>query len=475
MRVLRPGLAGGSPAVFALGAALTVVAAFGSVWVGAQISLGALILAVVFVGATIGFVSYPHLTVAGVVVLFGFLPTLKVFVGPEIGSLKEVVVAAAVAAATILFAFERRRPDERILLLVGILLALYVINAGGTYNLAWAQGVRLIAEPLLLLVVGLTLPDPRRTLRYALGALVATGCVVAAYGMLQQAVGEWTLVGWGYEFSQQVRTIDGRLRSFGTFDDPFAYAAFLLFGIAAVVFWLRRGTLAWTAGLLMLMGLGLSFVRTAALILVAFVGLQLGRWGYTPSGVLVVTATIIAGGAILSGASGTRSQTYSVAGAGGGSANVILNGRVSAWEAALGDEPRSWLLGRGVGEVGTAAERSQYRFGRARGGERTQTLAVDSGYLAVIADVGLVGLAVLLLLFARLLVLAERAARLGSNVGWATLGLLIVLMLDALTRASFTGFPTAFLGLFLVGIALAAVRAESESPDGRATVAAAAG
>jgi hypothetical protein len=33
------------------------------------------------------------------------------------------------------------------------------------------------------------------------------------------------------------------------------------------------------------------------------------------------------------------------------------------------------------------------------------------------------------------------------------------MLLDALTRASFTGFPTAFLGLLLVGIALAAAGA----------------
>jgi len=39
----------------------------------------------------------------------------------------------------------------------------------------------------------------------------------------------------------------------------------------------------------------------------------------------------------------------------------------------------------------------------------------------------------------------------------------LCLMLDALTRASFTGFPTAFLGLLLVGIALATAREEDRS------------
>jgi hypothetical protein len=86
---------------------------------------------------------------------------------------------------------------------------------------------------------------------------------------------------------------------------------------------------------------------------------------------------------------------------------------------------------------------------------------VDSGYLATIADVGFAGLAVLLLLFARLIALAVDAARQAKTAGWIALGLLAALLLDALTRASFTGFPTAFLALLLVGVALAGAREES--------------
>jgi hypothetical protein len=43
------------------------------------------------------------------------------------------------------------------------------------------------------------------------------------------------------------------------------------------------------------------------------------------------------------------------------------------------------------------------------------------------------------------------------------LAFLAALLLDALTRASFTGFPTAFLGLLVIGIALASARVEGES------------
>jgi uncharacterized membrane protein YhaH (DUF805 family) len=78
----------------------------------------------------------------------------------------------------------------------------------------------------------------------------------------------------------------------------------------------------------------------------------------------------------------------------------------------------------------------------------------------VIADVGLIGLAALLGLFGRLITLATRAQKRGLAPGWIALALLTVLLIDAVTRASFTGFPTAFLGLLLVGVALGAATAD---------------
>jgi O-antigen ligase len=145
-------------------------------------------------------------------------------------------------------------------------------------------------------------------------------------------------------------------------------------------------------------------------------------------------------------------------------ANVILNGRVSAWKAAVGDQPLQWIFGRGVGTVGTAARRAGYTFvPSADSGTPAATTAVDSGYLATVADVGIVGLLVLLMLLGRLCLLAVRAIRVGIGAGWLALGVLVTLLLDALTRASFTGFPTAFLALLFIGIALAAAREEEET------------
>jgi hypothetical protein len=92
-----------------------------------------------------------------------------------------------------------------------------------------------------------------------------------------------------------------------------------------------------------------------------------------------------------------------------------------------------------------------------------ESRAVDSGYFAVIGDVGLLGLAALLTVFGRLLVLGVRSGRQGSSAGWLAVALLTVMLIDAVTRASFTAFPTAFVGLLLVGVALAAAQDQPTS------------
>jgi len=80
---------------------------------------------------------------------------------------------------------------------------------------------------------------------------------------------------------------------------------------------------------------------------------------------------------------------------------------------------------------------------------------VDSAFPEVAADIGFIGLALLLTLFGRLIVLAWRAARRGLTSGWTALGILAIVLLDALTRESLTGFPTAYIAMLLLGLAAA--------------------
>jgi uncharacterized membrane protein YhaH (DUF805 family) len=150
-----------------------------------------------------------------------------------------------------------------------------------------------------------------------------------------------------------------------------------------------------------------------------------------------------------------------------------LNGRTSAWQAAVGSNPLDWAFGRGVGQVGTAAQRATQGLiptsapGSTTGTAFAHASAVDSGYFATVADVGLVGLAVQLALLWRLVSLAAKAARERINAGWIALALLVAMLIDALTRASFNGFPTAFVGMLVTGVALAAAGEARRERAGR--------
>jgi hypothetical protein len=353
-----------------------------------------------------------------------------------------------------------RRIDGWVLAAVCALLGLYVLNLGAGfhgYGLNWVHGTRLTAEPFLLLLYGFTVREPRRTYRAAIRSMALTACAVAAYGLLQQLAGAGRLIAWGYSYSLQVRLLpNGLLRSFGTLDDPFAYAALLLLAFAVTLFGIRRTSSAVPVGIVILLGLAVSYVRTAAVICVALIGLTLLMRKHTVQAFTLLAVSFFAG-IILAVAASTHGATESrtVRGA-SPDIYLTLNGRTTAWKAALGG-PLTLPFGRGVGTVGRAAQRAAFSVTQSSTATPTTVHAVDSGYFSTVADVGLVGLTVLLVLFGRLVALAARAARMRAREGWLALGLLTVMLFDALTRDSFAGFPTAFLGLLLVGLALANV------------------
>jgi uncharacterized membrane protein YhaH (DUF805 family) len=444
--------------VLGLGAGLTCASVLAAQRVGEMPTLALLGGLVVFGAFVVGFVAAPRVTVALVIPLFALLPTLKLLVNPNLGPLKDLVSVAAIAAgAAILIkansSGERLRGDFWIGVLVAAIGALYVLNLGGSleWNVAWAHGVRLVVIPLLLLLVGLALGDSRRTFDWALGSLVATGCFVALVGLAQQQIGIDRLNQLGFEFDEQLRTIGDRLRSFGTLDDPFVYATFLLFALAAVIFWMRRGPLAYLAATLIAAGLAVSFVRTAAIAAVALLGLWLAQKGQTAIAAYLLGGALLVGAIVFSVASGgTESRQVRTS---QGSSYLTINERTTGWKLLFADT-NSLPLGKGVGEVGTAAERASYTLTRRN--DDSGGIAVDSGYLATVADIGLVGLALLLLLFARILALARRGIRQGLAAGWMAVAITAIMLIDALTRESFTSYPNAFLGFLLLGLALAA-------------------
>ena len=128
-----------------------------------------------------------------------------------------------------------------------------------------------------------------------------------------------------------------------------APAAFLLLAVTAVLFWVRRGPLAFALGGVIVAGLAFSYVRSAVVVSLALVGLWLARTKRTTiAGFLLVLAMTLAFAILIWSSGGTESRTVRT----GPSLFLTINGRTEAWRVVL-DDPKTWLTGKGVGEVGT--------------------------------------------------------------------------------------------------------------------------
>jgi O-antigen ligase len=207
-----------------------------------------------------------------------------------------------------------------------------------------------------------------------------------------------------------------------------------------------------------LTGITFSFVRGAIVACVCLFAILLLSWGRVTLGLLLLAVSAAAALVFLLAVASAH-ETRAVQS--GANTYITLNGRTTVWKTIF-TKPVQVPFGIGVGKVGTAAERAQFGVTSDPAKAREKVRAVDSGYFATVADVGLVGLVLLLLVLTRLIALGVAATRRAGKVGWLVIGWLAVLLIDAVFRASFTGFPTAFLCMLLVGIGIAA--ASSESP-----------
>lgn len=448
-------------ALAATGMMLTAIFVAGVERVGPRAVFVVLFGGAAFAGLVAAFLAVPHVAVAFTVVYFALLPTLQVFVALPTGT-KELVTVAALLAAAILFVRRRSvrapgRLDGWLTVLFALLFGLYAVNIGGGltgetgHDDAWFHGIRLFWAPLCLFIAGASLRNPRRTLHWGLVALVAVGVINSLYGLLQQAIGVQGLMDYGYRYGSQVREISGSLRSFGTVDEPFAYAGLLLLALAAVFLWFRRSWWTTLAFGVIALGLLVSYVRTAALIVVALAGVAAARRGHGRYAVLLIlAASAIAAATFASASQKTADRAVQV----NPTTYLTLNGRTNIWKSTL-DSPADWLFGRGVGATGTASQRATRTLGGEGYTGSSGGTVVDSSYFAIIADVGVVGLAVLLVLFALVLERARTPARRGDRAAWLATGLLTVTLLDGLTRESFVGFPTAYIAMLLTGVAWA--------------------
>jgi len=432
---------------------------------------------VVFGAAAIGFRRTPHVMAAVVVCGFAVQPTLVFFVSSSFGPAKDVIVLAGMLVLLFGVCFglppERRRYDAWLVGAIVLLLGMYVVNAAGTHAAQWSNGTRLVIEAFGLFLIGYLAPNPTRTWRWAVGALLGVAVLNALLGLAQQGIGVQRLVHqFGYQFGDEVRTTaGGQFRSFGTLEDPFNYAALLALALVCATLDLRRRGLAIGIAAILVLGIAVSFVRTEVILMAVILAIVLVRARRVPSAVALLLATTVAALGLLTllpQPSASLTSRSSVLG--------TLNGRTTGWSELLAD-PADLIAGRGVGAVGSGLARSasagiyepgHFKAGRAPAAASTEELrSVDSSYLATLADVGLAGLVLLLVILGRMLFLMRLARPGPSAAMWIAVGLWLVVVLDATTRSSLTAFPYGFIAMYLLGLALARREGELTHADPR--------
>jgi hypothetical protein len=475
---VRPYAVAGAALVVVLGAA---AAARGQV--GATAIAVDLVVLIAVIAFALALLNRPWLAPWGVLVLFPLTAELQLRVTSSAGVTKDALTGLLVVIAIFhvhrtRWLVRRLRPMASAFAALAVVAALYVLDPGGTHGSGWLFGTRLLLEGLCLLVVGLTCPRPERAVKHLVRATCAITAFEAGFAWIQQAAGLNTLVyTWGYEYGSQVRqTSSGGLLVSGTFADPFQLVALGLLALclAAFVATTRVETVILIVSALAL--LGATQVRTAfvQVALVAFLYALRRRWFVPTAAVLsaLVAIGVFAGLTITTAPFPGGPRTPLLLG---------LNGRSTAWSLAVTSQ-KSLLEGHGVGIVGTGSN-------RAAGGLVTKASAydptkaptavfagdsafLDSSYAQVQSDVGIVGVAALLLWIGGLLNRLRRPLVRGEgpaqrDARWGALALLAVSAVDWIGRSSLASYTTGFLTLYVLGVLLAAAAARRDQDDHR--------
>ena len=415
----------------------------------------------------------PHAAKAVLLVFVELQAALKFYVSSVFGPAKDAatILVIIVVVAPVLFGREGRArvPDRWLMTALLALLAVYVLDPAGGHTAGWLPTVRLVGESFGLFAVGWLARDPARSWRWLAGALVGCGVVQTVLGIFQQLLGADRLVTQlGLAYGSQVRTTSsGQLRSFGTLDDPFNYGAMttLAFVVAAVT--IRRAWLRYATVVLLGVGVVVSVDRTMIVLLPILILLWLAVRGRAVLAALMVAGGVAAGVLVLSLPSAPAPGVV-LSDTAPGNFLLTLNGRTETWSQVIRG-PGDVVFGRGVGVLGSGLARSQqqgiseqarYVDGVAPPPATNDELtSLDNSYVAVVADVGILGFALLVLFGARVWAGLAAGIRARTRPALAGAAVLLVTSVDGLTRTSLTAFPYGFVALLVLGAALAAAHA----------------
>ncbi len=282
------------------------------------------------------------------------------------------------------------------------LVVLGSVSALATAGLVGLIAIKITFFYLLVVVALFRAPFSARDRDTLVSILMAVGLVVAVVGLWQQLVGAQHLVDLGYSYNVQVRTAGGLLRSFSTFDAPFAFGLYVMLslvvgGAAALAEPGRlRNRLFLLATTVMVAGMGVSIVR-ASYVALAVGLLWLGLHRHPRLLALLggaVVATAVVAGFVSPRVVSTLFSSSS------------LGERGSGWSAIISDV-LSHPLGLGLGASGSAAD----KMAEASGRSAALTYQPDNYYVKMILELGPLGLWLFVLVLVCALVSCLRAAR----------------------------------------------------------------
>jgi hypothetical protein len=371
----------------------------GAIWADVVVPLA---VAAMLAPFALGLTRRPQrgLLVLGAVVPFDGLLLLVPRLPPLAAGWKEALVLATLGATFVAPASARaaaRRPLPGWAPAVAGMLALGLVSALAVGGPQAAWGLKIAFFFVLVAVVVWRCPLSRGERDALVTILFVTGFVTAVYGLVQQVLGPGGLAALGYEYNSTIRTTRGLLRSFSSFDNPFAFGFFLmlvlLIGVPHAL--ARPDRLRSRLFLLTLPvylgALASTFVRGA------WVGLLvgLGYLGWARFSPLLLGLPLVLVGVLLL-PSGVSSAAFS---------SSSGAQRVAGWQANLAEVTRH-PLGLGLGSSNAAAEKVA-----GSGIRRDQVYHPDNEYYRAAYELGVLGLWFTGLLYA--------SAFLSARAGWA--------------------------------------------------------
>lgn len=265
--------------------------------------------------------------------------------------------------------------------------------------------------------------------------LMVNGAITSAIGIIQQGLGGDRLHAMGYEWNEVIRSSNGMLRSFSTFNQPFPFALFVMVVLLVTVpicledrRRLRNRIFLWLTPLLVI-GMATAVVRAAFLGLAVGV-LYLAVTRYRVLGHLAMALPVLIAVLIATGSTAAMLSSSS------------LQERIAGWVSEVDPQTLS-VTGQGIGTTGATAERIEAQTAAGatwRTGHEPQRYQADNQYVKTLIELGPIGL----WLFCWVIALGARSAHRAAHDGFGSI--------DPHDRALAAGIAAASLAAIVSGL-----------------------